>query len=79
MREFEVLKKVNHESIVKLLAIEEEVRHFFPKYIMLFLPGGPYTALQVSDRLYILKDVFLLQYRKMHASIRQNIMKLKQA
>lgn len=26
MREFEVLKKVNHESIVKLLAIEEEVR-----------------------------------------------------
>lgn len=26
MREFEVLKKVNHENIVKLLAIEEEVR-----------------------------------------------------
>ncbi|MPC78863.1 Serine/threonine-protein kinase TBK1 [Portunus trituberculatus] len=25
MREFEVLKKVNHESIVKLLAIEEEI------------------------------------------------------
>ena len=25
MREFEVLKKVNHENIVKLLAIEEEV------------------------------------------------------
>lgn len=26
MREFEVLQKVNHENIVKLLAIEEEVR-----------------------------------------------------
>ena len=25
MREFEVLQKVNHENIVKLLAIEEEV------------------------------------------------------
>lgn len=25
-REFEVLKKVNHQNIVKLLAIEEEVR-----------------------------------------------------
>ena len=26
MREFDVLKKVNHKNIVKLLAIEEEVR-----------------------------------------------------
>ena len=27
-REFEVLKKVNHENIVRLLAIEEEVCYF---------------------------------------------------
>lgn len=27
MREFEVLKKLNHKNIVKLFAIEEEVSH----------------------------------------------------
>lgn len=27
MREFEVLKKLNHKNIVKLFAIEEEVMH----------------------------------------------------
>ena len=34
MREFEVLKKVNHENIVKLLAIEEEVS--FDVTVLLF-------------------------------------------
>lgn len=27
MREFEVLKKLNHKNIVKLFAVEEEVSH----------------------------------------------------
>lgn len=44
MREFEVLKKVNHESIVKLLAIEEEVR--FNLYPVFFLPT--YVFYQVT-------------------------------
>lgn len=28
MREFEVLKKLNHKNIVKLFAVEEEVSNF---------------------------------------------------
>lgn len=28
MREFEVLKKLNHKNIVKLFAVEEEVNNF---------------------------------------------------
>uniref|UniRef100_A0A0E9THB2 Protein kinase domain-containing protein n=1 Tax=Anguilla anguilla TaxID=7936 RepID=A0A0E9THB2_ANGAN len=27
MREFEVLKKLNHKNIVKLFAVEEETKH----------------------------------------------------
>lgn len=29
MREFEVLKKLNHKNIVKLFAVEEEVRKYW--------------------------------------------------
>lgn len=39
-REFEVLKKVNHENIVKLLAIEEEVESQHKVLIMELCTGG---------------------------------------
>ena len=39
-REFEVLKKVNHENIVKLLAIEEEIESQHKVLIMELCTGG---------------------------------------
>ena len=36
MREFEVLQKVKHENIVKLLAIEEEQVHIITKLYWVF-------------------------------------------
>ena len=36
MREFEVLQKVKHENIVKLLAIEEEQVHIITKLYWIF-------------------------------------------
>lgn len=39
-REFEVLKKVNHENIVKLLAIEEEIESQHKVLVMELCTGG---------------------------------------
>lgn len=44
MREFEVLKKLNHKNIVKLFAVEEEVGGFLsllPELLLLVSHPGP--------------------------------------
>ncbi|KAJ8783592.1 hypothetical protein J1605_008635 [Eschrichtius robustus] len=67
MREFEVLKKLNHKNIVKLFAIEEEVTTRHKVLIMEFCPcGSLYTVLEEpcnayglpeSEFLIVLRDV----------------------
>ncbi|KAG7267430.1 hypothetical protein CRUP_021335, partial [Coryphaenoides rupestris] len=56
MREFEVLKKLNHKNIVKLFAVEEEV------LVMEYCPcGSLYTVLEESSNAYGLpEDEFLI-------------------
>ncbi|XP_059904477.1 serine/threonine-protein kinase TBK1 isoform X4 [Gadus macrocephalus] len=64
MREFEVLKKLNHKNIVKLFAVEEEVctntRH--KVLVMEYCPcGSLYTVLEESSNAYGLpEDEFLI-------------------
>ncbi|XP_042671790.1 serine/threonine-protein kinase TBK1 isoform X1 [Centrocercus urophasianus] len=67
MREFEVLKKLNHKNIVKLFAIEEETTTRHKVLVMEFCPcGSLYTVLEEpsnafglpeSEFLIVLRDV----------------------
>uniref|UniRef100_A0A8B9T2F0 TANK binding kinase 1 n=1 Tax=Anas platyrhynchos TaxID=8839 RepID=A0A8B9T2F0_ANAPL len=67
MREFEVLKKLNHKNIVKLFAIEEETTSRHKVLVMEFCPcGSLYTVLEEpsnafglpeSEFLIVLRDV----------------------
>ncbi|XP_054844696.1 serine/threonine-protein kinase TBK1 isoform X1 [Eublepharis macularius] len=67
MREFEVLKKLNHKNIVKLFAVEEETTSRHKVLVMEFCPcGSLYTVLEEpsnayglpeSEFLIVLKDV----------------------
>jgi serine/threonine protein kinase len=61
-REFEVLKKVNHQNIVKLLAIEEEVGIHF-EYKTFFWGFSPFSLLRIKFKNFI---VFQLIYRMRH-------------
>uniref|UniRef100_A0A2K6FSJ4 Serine/threonine-protein kinase TBK1 n=1 Tax=Propithecus coquereli TaxID=379532 RepID=A0A2K6FSJ4_PROCO len=57
MREFEVLKKLNHKNIVKLFAIEEETTTRHKVLIMEFCPcGSLYTVLEEPSNAYGLPE-----------------------
>ncbi|XP_045144884.1 serine/threonine-protein kinase TBK1 [Echinops telfairi] len=57
MREFEVLKKLNHKNIVKLFAIEEETTSRHKVLIMEFCPcGSLYTVLEEPSNAYGLPE-----------------------
>uniref|UniRef100_A0A8C9ZFM7 TANK-binding kinase 1 n=1 Tax=Sander lucioperca TaxID=283035 RepID=A0A8C9ZFM7_SANLU len=62
MREFEVLKKLNHKNIVKLFAVEEESNTHHKVLVMEYCPcGSLYTVLEESSNAYGLpEDEFLL-------------------
>uniref|UniRef100_A0A8C3ABU3 Serine/threonine-protein kinase TBK1 n=1 Tax=Cyclopterus lumpus TaxID=8103 RepID=A0A8C3ABU3_CYCLU len=62
MREFEVLKKLNHKNIVKLFAVEEESNTRHKVLVMEYCPcGSLYTVLEESSNAYGLpEDEFLL-------------------
>uniref|UniRef100_A0A8C4LHL2 Serine/threonine-protein kinase TBK1 n=1 Tax=Equus asinus asinus TaxID=83772 RepID=A0A8C4LHL2_EQUAS len=57
MREFEVLKKLNHKNIVKLFAIEEETTTRHKVLVMEFCPcGSLYTVLEEPSNAYGLPE-----------------------
>uniref|UniRef100_A0A665VDW2 Protein kinase domain-containing protein n=1 Tax=Echeneis naucrates TaxID=173247 RepID=A0A665VDW2_ECHNA len=62
MREFEVLKKLNHKNIVKLFAVEEESNTRHKVLVMEYCPcGSLYTVLEESSNAYGLpEDEFLI-------------------
>ncbi|XP_036373606.1 serine/threonine-protein kinase TBK1 isoform X1 [Megalops cyprinoides] len=62
MREFEVLKKLNHKNIVKLFAVEEETNTRHKVLVMEYCPcGSLYTVLEESSNAYGLpEDEFLI-------------------
>ncbi|XP_077101578.1 serine/threonine-protein kinase TBK1 isoform X2 [Siphateles boraxobius] len=62
MREFEVLKKLNHKNIVKLFAVEEESNTRHKVLVMEYCPcGSLYTVLEEPTNAYGLpEDEFLL-------------------
>ncbi|XP_012693711.1 serine/threonine-protein kinase TBK1 [Clupea harengus] len=62
MREFEVLKKLNHKNIVKLFAVEEESNTGHKVLVMEYCPcGSLYTVLEESSNAYGLpEDEFLI-------------------
>uniref|UniRef100_A0AAY4EBA5 Protein kinase domain-containing protein n=1 Tax=Denticeps clupeoides TaxID=299321 RepID=A0AAY4EBA5_9TELE len=62
MREFEVLKKLNHKNIVKLFAVEEESGSRHKVLVMEYCPcGSLYTVLEESSNAYGLpEDEFLI-------------------
>ncbi|PWA22218.1 hypothetical protein CCH79_00017422 [Gambusia affinis] len=62
MREFEVLKKLNHKNIVKLFAVEEETNTRHKVLVMEYCPcGSLYTVLEESTNAYGLpEDEFLI-------------------
>uniref|UniRef100_A0A3B4DCS7 Protein kinase domain-containing protein n=1 Tax=Pygocentrus nattereri TaxID=42514 RepID=A0A3B4DCS7_PYGNA len=62
MREFEVLKKLNHKNIVKLFAVEEESNSRHKVLVMEYCPyGSLYTVLEEPSNAYGLpEDEFLI-------------------
>uniref|UniRef100_A0A8C1FLP3 TANK-binding kinase 1 n=1 Tax=Cyprinus carpio carpio TaxID=630221 RepID=A0A8C1FLP3_CYPCA len=62
MREFEVLKKLNHKNIVKLFAVEEESNTRHKVLVMEYCPcGSLYTVLEEPTNAYGLpEDEFLI-------------------
>ncbi|XP_003221223.1 serine/threonine-protein kinase TBK1 isoform X1 [Anolis carolinensis] len=61
MREFEVLKKLNHKNIVKLFAIEEETTSRHKVLVMEFCPcGSLYTVLEEPSNAYGLPETEFL-------------------
>ncbi|KAL4660302.1 serine/threonine-protein kinase TBK1 [Arapaima gigas] len=92
MREFEVLKKLNHKNIVKLFAVEEETNTRHKVLVMEYCPcGSLYTVLEESSNAYglpedefliVLKDVVagmnhLREYGIVHRDIKPgNIMRM---
>uniref|UniRef100_A0A8C6UXN3 TANK-binding kinase 1 n=1 Tax=Neogobius melanostomus TaxID=47308 RepID=A0A8C6UXN3_9GOBI len=62
MREFEVLKKLNHKNIVKLFAVEEESNTRHKVLVMEYCPcGSLYTVLEEASNAYGLpEDEFLI-------------------
>uniref|UniRef100_A0A4W4G6M9 Serine/threonine-protein kinase TBK1 n=1 Tax=Electrophorus electricus TaxID=8005 RepID=A0A4W4G6M9_ELEEL len=62
MREFEVLKKLNHKNIVKLFAVEEESNARHKVLVMEYCPyGSLYTVLEEPSNAYGLpEDEFLI-------------------
>uniref|UniRef100_A0A8C9QRD1 TANK-binding kinase 1 n=1 Tax=Scleropages formosus TaxID=113540 RepID=A0A8C9QRD1_SCLFO len=62
MREFEVLKKLNHKNIVKLFAVEEETNTRHKVLVMEYCPcGSLYTVLEEASNAYGLpEDEFLI-------------------
>lgn len=61
MREFEVLKKLNHKNIVKLFAVEEESNTRHKVLVMEFCPcGSLYTVLEESSNAYGLPEAEFL-------------------
>ncbi|XP_058273355.1 serine/threonine-protein kinase TBK1 isoform X1 [Hemibagrus wyckioides] len=62
MREFEVLKKLNHKNIVKLFAVEEESNTRHKVLVMEYCPyGSLYTVLEEPSNAYGLpEDEFLI-------------------
>ncbi|TRY82710.1 hypothetical protein DNTS_018772 [Danionella cerebrum] len=62
MREFEVLKKLNHKNIVKLFAVEEESNSRHKVLVMEYCPcGSLYTVLEEPTNAYGLpEDEFLI-------------------
>lgn len=67
MREFDVLKKVNHENIVKLIAIEEDLESASKVLVMELCTGGSLFSilddplnsygLEEEEFLLVLKDL----------------------
>uniref|UniRef100_A0A670JWD9 Serine/threonine-protein kinase TBK1 n=1 Tax=Podarcis muralis TaxID=64176 RepID=A0A670JWD9_PODMU len=71
MREFEVLKKLNHKNIVKLFAIEEETTSRHKVLVMEFCPcGSLYTVLEEPANAYGLPEAeFLIVLRDVVAGM----------
>ncbi|XP_043349873.1 serine/threonine-protein kinase TBK1 isoform X6 [Dermochelys coriacea] len=71
MREFEVLKKLNHKNIVKLFAIEEETTTRHKVLVMEFCPcGSLYTVLEEPSNAYGLPESeFLIVLRDVVAGM----------
>ncbi|XP_044278960.1 serine/threonine-protein kinase TBK1 isoform X1 [Varanus komodoensis] len=71
MREFEVLKKLNHKNIVKLFAIEEETASRHKVLVMEFCPcGSLYTVLEEPSNAYGLPEAeFLIVLRDVVAGM----------
>ncbi|XP_067420205.1 serine/threonine-protein kinase TBK1 isoform X2 [Emydura macquarii macquarii] len=71
MREFEVLKKLNHKNIVKLFAIEEETATRHKVLVMEFCPcGSLYTVLEEPSNAYGLPESeFLIVLRDVVAGM----------
>lgn len=71
MREFEVLKKLNHKNIVKLFAIEEETTSRHKVLVMEFCPcGSLYTVLEEPSNAYGLPETeFLIVLRDVVAGM----------
>uniref|UniRef100_A0ABM5GFU2 Serine/threonine-protein kinase TBK1 n=1 Tax=Pogona vitticeps TaxID=103695 RepID=A0ABM5GFU2_9SAUR len=71
MREFEVLKKLNHKNIVKLFAIEEETTTRHKVLVMEFCPcGSLYTVLEEPSNAYGLPEAeFLIVLRDVVAGM----------
>jgi serine/threonine protein kinase len=63
MREFEVLKRVEHENIVKVLAIEEEQESRGKAIVMELCTGGSRKIHTVCKRMssFLFWNIFLLE------------------